>query len=142
MSVIVTDAGFGPDDWTEAGKDFVAADTLGETDGDDLAVDLLNDADPEALAPHFERLTLIRLRFPSFADGRGFSQARRLRSLGWRGRLRAAGHVLADQYGHARKVGFDEVEIDDALAERQPEAQWLGRVEGLRYVERFRRNAA
>ena len=27
----------------------------------------------------------------------------------------------------ARRVGFDEVEIDDALAARQPEAEWLFR---------------
>ena len=43
------------------------------------------------------------------------------------GRLRARGHVLADQYAMARRAGFDEVEIDAALAARQPEAQWLAR---------------
>jgi uncharacterized protein (DUF934 family) len=37
------------------------------------------------------------------------------------------GHVLADQYGMARRVGFDEVEIDEGLAQRQPEDQWLAR---------------
>ena len=65
--------------------------------------------------------------FPSFADGRGFTLARRLRLIGYKGRLRARGHVLADQYAMARRSGFDEVEIDDALAERQPEDQWLRR---------------
>jgi uncharacterized protein (DUF934 family) len=47
--------------------------------------------------------------------------------MGFEGRLRARGHVIADQYAMARRSGFDEVEIDDALATRQPEAQWLAR---------------
>jgi hypothetical protein len=29
----------------------------------------------------------------------------------------------------ARRAGFDEVEIDDALAARQPEDQWLARAD-------------
>ena len=70
---------------------------------------------------------MIRVDFPSFADGRGFTIARRLRLMGFTGRLRAKGHVIADQYAMARRSGFDEVEIDDALAARQPEDQWLAR---------------
>ena len=70
---------------------------------------------------------MIRVDFPSFADGRGFTIARRLRLMGYKGRLRAKGHVLADQYAMARRSGFDEVEIDAALATRQPEDQWLAR---------------
>jgi uncharacterized protein (DUF934 family) len=49
--------------------------------------------------------------------------------LGFTGRLRAAGHVIADQYAMARRSGFDEVEISDELAERQPEEQWLARAD-------------
>jgi uncharacterized protein (DUF934 family) len=67
---------------------------------------------------------MIRVAFPSFADGRGFTIARQLRLMGYRGRLRAAGHVIADQYAMARRAGFDEVEISDDLAARQPEDQW------------------
>ncbi len=47
--------------------------------------------------------------------------------MGYDGRLRARGHVLADQYAMARRSGFDEVEISDDLAARQPEDQWLAR---------------
>jgi uncharacterized protein (DUF934 family) len=65
--------------------------------------------------------------FPSFADGRGFTIAAILRRMGYAGRLRAKGHVIADQYAMARRSGFDEVEIDAGLAERQPENQWLAR---------------
>ena len=38
---------------------------------------------------------------------------------------RSKGHVITDQYAFARACGFDEVEIDDALAARQPEEHWL-----------------
>ena len=79
------------------------------------------------IAPAFERIALIRVAFPSHMDGRGFSLARHLRLLGYRGRLRACGRILADQYAMARRSGFDEVEIDPVLAERQPEEQWLFR---------------
>lgn len=48
----------------------------------------------------------------------------RFREQGYTGRLRAQGHVLSDQFGYALASGFDEVEIDDALAARQPEAHW------------------
>lgn len=72
---------------------------------------------------------MIRIDFPSFADGRGFTLARLLRLQGFTGRLRARGHVLADQYAMARRSGFDEVEIDEALARRQPEDQWRARAD-------------
>jgi|TARA_B100000949_G_C14142805_1_gene391364 uncharacterized protein (DUF934 family) len=113
MSIIVTDAGFAPDDWS-AGF---------ETE---TALDLPSDTDPETLA--FDADTqMIRVDFPSFADGRGFTLARLLRLRGYRGRLRAKGHVISDQYAMARRAGFDEVEISDELAARQPEAEWLFR---------------
>ncbi len=111
MSVIVTDTGFGPDTWDG-------------TQGLDLAPDA--DVHTLALAP---TVKMIRIHFPSFADGRGFTLARRLRLLGYDGRLRAHGHVLADQYAMARRSGFDEVQIDDTLAARQPQDQWLDRAD-------------
>ena len=38
--------------------------------------------------------------------------------MGYAGRLRAAGPLIADQFRAARRVGFDEVELPDAVAER------------------------
>jgi len=113
MSIIIRDDGFHRDDWT------------GGFDGPD-ALDLAADTDPQDLT--FDATTrMIRIDFPGVADGRGFTLARLLRLRGYRGRLRACGHVIADQYAMARRAGFDEVEIDKVLAERQPEEQWLFR---------------
>jgi uncharacterized protein (DUF934 family) len=67
---------------------------------------------------------MIRVAFPSFSDGRGFTIARQIRLLGFGGHLRAIGHIIADQYAMARRAGFDDVEISDALAARQPWEQW------------------
>lgn len=131
---IVTEAGFAP----IAPRAFLPAEALAaraaeapdpaqdlaQNLAEDLAVDLPNDGDPETLRPYLDRVALIRIPFPSFADGRGFSLARRLRALGYSGRLRAAGHVISDQFAFALSCGFDEVEIDDALAARQKEAEW------------------
>ena len=69
------------------------------------------------------------LEFEAFRDGRGFSLARRLRDIGYKGRLRAVGKLIADQYAMARRVGFDEVQITAELAKRQPQEQWLFRAD-------------
>lgn len=124
MTVIVKDTGFGADDWAHG---YVVLDDAPVSTPTALAIDVSSDADPETLRPLLDRADLIRIDFPSFADGRGFTIARRLRLMNYQGRLRAKGHVIADQYAMARRSGFDEVEIDDALAARQPEAQWLNR---------------
>ncbi|NVO55061.1 DUF934 domain-containing protein [Rhodobacteraceae bacterium B1Z28] len=121
MNVIVTDEGFSPDDWTDG---FV---TLDDAANDVVALDVNSDTDPDELYDRLGSAQLVRVDFPSFADGRGFTIARTLRLKGYTGRLRAKGHVLADQYAMARRSGFDEVEIDHALAARQPEKQWLAR---------------
>ncbi|MTH98531.1 MULTISPECIES: DUF934 domain-containing protein [Alphaproteobacteria] len=121
MNVIVTDEGFSPDDWTDG---YV---TLEDAANDVVALDVASDTDPDELIDRLGSAKMVRVDFPSSADGRGFTIARVLRLKGYTGRLRAKGHVLADQYAMARRSGFDEVEIDNALATRQPEDQWLAR---------------
>jgi len=123
MTVIVTDTGFAAEDWNAP---FV---TLSDLPAHQGAVDLSNTDDPEALRPYLADLGLIRIAFPAFNDGRAFTIARRLRMMGYTGRLRAHGHVIADQYAMARRVGFDEVEISDDLATRQPATQWSFRAD-------------
>ena len=118
MTVIVTDPGFGSDDWTLG---FVSLD---EAANDVAALDVPSSADPADVIKQITGAEMIRVDFPSFADGRGFTIARQLRLAGYKGRLRAKGHVISDQYAMARRCGFDEVEISDDLAERQPEGEW------------------
>ena len=139
--ILVRDSGFLDDDWR---GDFIrwSEEDNHSTLPDCAALDVENDAQVEDIVPLFERIALIRIAFPSHMDGRGFSLARRLRLLGYRGRLRACGRILADQYAMARRSGFDEVEIDPELAERQPEEQWLFRAnwQAHDYQERLGRH--
>ncbi|WP_299817364.1 DUF934 domain-containing protein [uncultured Jannaschia sp.] len=97
--------------------------------GGPFGVDLASDTDLDPVLARLSEIAAIRVAFPSFSDGRGFTIARTLRRAGFAGRLRAAGHVIADQYAMARRSGFDEVEIGDDLAARQPEAEWLARAD-------------
>ncbi|RMF41643.1 MAG: DUF934 domain-containing protein [Alphaproteobacteria bacterium] len=89
-----------------------------------LGLHLPNDIETAKVAPHLARLGLISVDFPSFADGRGFSLGRRLRNLGFRGRLRACGPVIADQFAYLLACGYDEVETPESLDRRQPQPQW------------------
>jgi len=77
------------------------------------------------LLPAQARLGLIAVQFPKFNDGRGFSIARQLRAQGYGGTLRATGKIIPDLFAFALQCGFDEVEIDEAQAARQPIEQWL-----------------
>lgn len=93
--------------------------------GQEIGVEIANTTKLSELEAHFEGLALIAVGFPGFGDGRGFSIARSLRVAGFTGRLRAVGPLIADQFAYALACGFDEVEIPEALARRQPVAQWL-----------------
>jgi len=143
MNVIVTDTGFAKDDWNQG---FIPWDKATETSWNrqaGYALDLPNTAGAQQVLPFFPFVDMVRISFPNSADGRGFSIARHMRLLGYKGRLRAFGHVLADQYAMARRCGFDEVEIDHELAARQPEEQWLFRSDWTAhdYQSRLRANA-
>lgn len=163
-AIIVTDAGFAPEDWQ---GEFLALDGLeaaaeptppagrdGQADAKahaavpSLALDLAGDTGAAALArlaswsgwPH--RVALLRIRFPNFADGRGLTLARQLRRLGFDGRLRAVGPLLPDQYAMLRRAGFDEVEITKAHAARHAQAHWLARANWRAHDHQARLRAA
>jgi uncharacterized protein (DUF934 family) len=71
-----------------------------------------NNRDVEDLLPYVERLALIALVFPSFRDGRAYSQARLLRErYFFRGELRATGQVLRDQFVFMLRAGFDAFDV-------------------------------
>lgn len=80
-------------------------------DGGRNGVLLENTDDPRVLVEDFDPLALIAVRFPKFTDGRGYSIARLLRRLGWKGELRAVGDVLRDQLFYMTRCGFDAFEL-------------------------------
>jgi uncharacterized protein (DUF934 family) len=114
---IVTDFGIGLDDGP-----LVPLAEVGERGG--LHVLAPADADPQSLAVLACRQRLIAVAFEKFTDGRGFSVARRLRDLGYRGRLRAHGWLIPDQFAYARACGFDEVQVPDDMLARQGAEVW------------------
>jgi len=135
MPRLIDRLGPAEDQWTllgaedalpSSGSVIVPLERLGEAldSGLELGVHLPNDTDPESVKPHFDLLSLISVGFPSFADGRGFSIGHCLRALGYRGRLRATGPVISDQFDYLLACGFDEVSLPDSVAERQPPEHW------------------
>jgi uncharacterized protein (DUF934 family) len=98
-----------------------------------VAIDLPNDVKPETLLPYLSQLGLIAIAFPSSADGRGLSQARRLRRLGFAGTLRAVGPLIADQFPDLLACGFDEVELTADNLARQPLEQWRRAARSITY---------
>jgi uncharacterized protein (DUF934 family) len=68
---------------------------------------LANDADPRDAS--LDGVHTVQLQFPSFADGRAFSQAFLLRRrLGFAGQIRAVGDVLIDQLAQMQRSGFTQ----------------------------------
>ena len=71
-----------------------------------------NDRKLAELVPYLDWIALVALVFPSFRDGRAYSQARLLRErYGFRGELRASGQVLRDQLLFLQRAGFDAFEL-------------------------------
>lgn len=80
--------------------------------GDAVGVIWPNNRDIDDLVPHLGRIAVIALVFPTFRDGRAYSQARLLRErYGYRGELRATGQVLRDQFVFMLRAGFDAFEV-------------------------------
>ncbi|WP_315724430.1 MULTISPECIES: DUF934 domain-containing protein [unclassified Bradyrhizobium] len=80
--------------------------------GGKLGVIWPNNRDVDDLVPYLDRLALVALVFPSFRDGRAYTQARLLRErYGYRGELRATGQVLRDQFVFMLRAGFDAFDV-------------------------------
>ncbi|MCO6419413.1 DUF934 domain-containing protein [Siccirubricoccus sp. KC 17139] len=97
-----------------------------------LGVVLPPDVAPDAIAPFLDRLGLVVLELPKFRDGRAFTQARALREHhGFTGEIRAAGHVIPDQYAALLRCGVSTV----AVPEGADPAVWdaARRVVGIAY---------
>jgi uncharacterized protein (DUF934 family) len=71
-----------------------------------------NNRDVDDLVPHLDRLAVVALVFPTFRDGRAYSQARLLRERYlYRSELRATGQVLRDQFVFMLRAGFDAFDV-------------------------------
>ena len=71
-----------------------------------------NNRDIAELVPYLGKLATVALVFPSFRDGRAYSQARLLRErYAFEGELRATGQVLRDQFVFMLRAGFDSFEV-------------------------------
>jgi uncharacterized protein (DUF934 family) len=80
-----------------------------------------NDADPLAYAADIAEAARVELYFPSFTDGRAYSQAYLVRRrLAFKGDLRATGEVLVDQLLQMERMGFSsavlqtQIDVTDA----------------------------
>jgi uncharacterized protein (DUF934 family) len=137
MSHLLDQTGYIPDRFTRvAGADVAGhpaiivpladlpAALLLRNNAQEIGVEVENTTRLPALQLHLGSLALIAIRFPGFADGRGFSLARQLRRTGFTGRLRAVGPLIADQFDYALACGFDEIDLPEASAARQPFPIW------------------
>lgn len=71
-----------------------------------------NNRDLDDLVPHLGKLAAIALIFPSFRDGRAYTQARLLRErYAYKDELRATGQVLRDQFVFMLRAGFDAFDV-------------------------------
>jgi uncharacterized protein (DUF934 family) len=71
-----------------------------------------NNRGVDDLVPYLDRLAVVALVFPTFRDGRAYSQARLLRERhNYRGELRATGQILRDQFVFMLRAGFDAFQV-------------------------------
>lgn len=75
---------------------------------------LLNpEDDAQSLKEHLNSLQLIAINFPKYTDGRGYSQARILRTqLGFPGEIRALGDVRPDQILFMMRAGITSFQFE------------------------------
>ena len=74
--------------------------------------------DPASIS--LEGVGRVEVSFPKFGDGRGYSIARLLRSRhGYRGELRAVGHITRDLLFFLESCGFDAFELREGEDPRE-----------------------
>ncbi len=70
--------------------------------------------DPGSVAARLSGVARVEVNFPKFGDGRGFSIGRLLRErYGYKGELRAVGHITRDHLFFMESCGFDAFELRD-----------------------------
>jgi len=80
---------------------------------------MLSPADAvERLAPDLPRLALVGAEFPEPSEGRGYTQGRLLRErFGFKGELRARGHIGRDHVFLLARCGFNSFELPESELE-------------------------
>jgi uncharacterized protein (DUF934 family) len=74
--------------------------------------------DPASVS--LEGAVRVEVNFPKFGDGRGYSIARLLRErYGYRGELRAVGHITRDLLFYMESCGFDAFELREGEDPRE-----------------------
>ena len=75
------------------------------------------EVDVERVRDHLDGASLVAVKFPAFADGRGLSLGVLLRSrCGFTGELRAFGDILPDLAQYLHRSGFDAFIVEDHRA--------------------------
>ncbi len=112
-----TKGAFAEDPWAE--REVLTVPEWQERQGDDtlpspLAIRLDPGFAVETIAHDLDKVGLIKVAFPKFTDGRGYSMGWLLRSRhGYKGEMRAIGDVLFDEMQFMLRCGFDSFEIVD-----------------------------
>lgn len=77
-----------------------------------VGVQIKSDQTAQDVAADLDGLAVVAIEFPKFRDGRGFSTARLLRDRhGYKGEIRAVGHVIREQLFYMTRCGFDAFEL-------------------------------
>ncbi|MCB1397917.1 MAG: DUF934 domain-containing protein [Rhodobacter sp.] len=127
MTVLVTDAGFAPEDWLSGFVPLAALAPVQPQNGRlaiDLAVPVMRGSDWLRLRAALPVAALIRVRLRHVGDTQAYDLARDLRAAGFRGRLRARGAVAPRFYTLLRRAGFSEIELTADQAVHQPSEHW------------------
>ncbi|MDD7912105.1 MULTISPECIES: DUF934 domain-containing protein [Pseudovibrio] len=101
-----------------------------KSDGLRLGVVIRAGEDVNRLAGLLDRLELVAVEFPSFADGRGFSAARLLAErYEFSGEIRAVGPFILDQIGFMQRCGINAFALDNPKLRKDLEAGNLNTVD-------------
>ena len=124
--IVVTASGFQLDDWHNRPKLNLSelADSNAQRRKNGVVV-LHGDQQVEDLSPWLADVTAVEIVFDNAGDGRGFSLARHLKELGFKGSIRASGGIHVDQFRQALQCGCDAVILTREAASRMPEQHWI-----------------
>ena len=87
---------------------------------DDKVIRLEPTDDPATVVDQLAGATRVEVNFPKFGDGRGFSIGRLLRErYGYKGELRAVGHITRDHLFFMESIGFDAFELREGEDPRE-----------------------